>query len=236
MSKTKKNSKNNNKTKISRYLIENYKSRISRDIFVYTQNENRYEFLVKPWSNAQHRAKGLYGNAFGTFLCRPPKDKKDLEQQIKKPINAKIMYIPQKNKNILLYDLKKEILGFKTEHLKSVLEEKFSDLEKANVECYKIPSSKNNKNSMLSAGMTILASFIEIEKKDYENLHWLDAKTAHNPKINIHAGIISHFMQDIGEKTNEKILKDFPKLKYLNNQKTLKGYNIKKIYNLVNKY
>ena len=61
------------------------------------------------------------------------------------------------------------------------LEEKFEDLEKENVECYKIPSSKNNKYSMLSAGMTILASFIEIEKKDYENLHWLDAKTAHNP-------------------------------------------------------
>jgi hypothetical protein len=146
------------------------------------------------------------------------------------------MYIPQKNKNILLYDLKKEILGFKTEHLKSVLEEKFSDLEKANVECYKIPSSKNNKYSMLSAGMTILASFIEIEKKDYENLHWLDAKTAHNPKINIHAGIISHFINDLGDKTNKKILKHFPKLEYIDNQKILKSNNIKKIYNLVNKY
>ena len=234
MSKTKKKKSITNKTKISRYLPENYKSRISRDIFVYTKTGDDYEFLVKPWANVHHRAKGLFGNAFGTFLCRPPKDKKDLEQQIKSPVNAKIMLVPQSNKYILTYSLKKEFLGFKTGHLKSVLGDNFSNIKKTDVECYRLPS--NNKYSMLSAGMTVLASFIEIEKKNYDNLQWINSKTACDPKKNIHVGIISHFMNDKYEKTNKEILKHFPKLKNIDNQKILKGNNIKKIYNLVNNY
>ena len=49
-------------------------------------------------------------------------------------------------------------------------------------------------------------------------------------------------MNDFGEKTNKKLLKYCPELKYINNHKILKGNNhkilkgnnIRKIYNLVN--
>ena len=257
MTKTKKktNYKNtNNKTKISAYLPENYRSRISRDIFVFTKSENGYEFLVKSWPKSNHRSKALYGNAFGTFLCRPPKNKEDLSQQIKPPINAKIILVKESprpnNKYLLTYNLKKEILGFKTEQLKSVLGDNFSNIKKTQVKCYKLSSSKNNKFSMINAGMTVIASFIEIEKKEYDNILWINSKTACNPKINVHACIISHFMNDLDEKTNKKLLEYCPELKYINNhkipkgnnekilkgnnQKILKGNNIRKIYNLVN--
>lgn len=237
MNNSKKNNyKTKNKTKIKKYLAETYKSRISRDIFVYTKTGDDYEFLVKPWSNPQHRAKGFYGNAFGTFLCRPPKDKEDLERQINPPVNAKSMLDPQRKKYVLIYNLKKEIIGFKTGQLKTVLRDNFSNLNKSYVECYKIPSSKDTKYSLLSKGMTILATFIEIKKENFDNFIWINSETACNSKINIHGGIISHFMNDKKERTNKKILKYFPKMKHINNQKILKGNNIKKIYNLVNNY
>jgi len=240
--KSKNNKSKNNKSKIikeiqlnlSSYLKENYKSRISRDIFIYTKINNTYKFLVKQWGNEKHRAKGLYGNAFGTFLCRPPKDMEDLEQQIKHPVNAHPILIPQYNKYLLTYNLNNKVLGFKTDSLKKVLGKNFKNIKSEKIECYKIGSSKENKYSMLSAGMTILATFVKIEKEDYDNLIWIDSKKAYNPKINIHSGIVAHFLKDINEKTNTKILKYFPKLK-VNNQKILKSNNIINIYNLINK-
>ena len=234
MKVSKKTKKKSNK--LINYLKEDDKSRISRDIFIYTKINNTYHFLVKPWGNITHRAKGLYGNAFGTFLCRPPKDMEDLEQQIKPPVNAKPILIPQYNKLLLTYNLNNTVLGFKTDSLKKILGKNFKNIKLEKVECYKISSSEENKYSMLSAGMTILATFVEIEKEEYDNLIWIDSKKAYNPKINIHSGIVAHFLKDINEKTNSKILKHFPKINTKrSNQKILKGNDITKIYHLINK-
>jgi hypothetical protein len=230
------NKTKNKSNKLKNYLKEDDKSRIARDVFIYTKINNKYEFLVKKWNNKQHRAQGLYGNAFGTFLCRPPKDQKDLDVQLSEPVNANTILIPQYNKLLLTYNVKNGIIGFKTNILKKILDKDFKKIKPTKIECYKIPSCKTDKNSMLDASMTILACFIKIDKREFNDLRWLSAKDSYNPKINIHSGIVSHFLKDMNEKTNEKILTSFPKINTTHsNQKILKGNDVTKIYHLINK-
>jgi len=227
--------KTKTKNKLKNYLKEDDKSRIARDVFIYTKINNKYEFLVKPWNDKHHQSNILYGNAFGTFLCRPPKDQTDLDNQLSEPVNAKTILIPQSNKLLLTYNVKNGIIGFKTNILKKILDKDFKKIKPTKIECYKIPSNKTDKNSMLDASMTILACFIKIDKREFDDLKWLSAKDSYNPKINIHSGIVAHFLNDMNEKTNEKILKSFPKINPTHsNQTILKGNNVTKIYHLIN--
>ena len=98
---------------MERFAKESEKTRLSRDVFIF--DPQTMDFLVKPWgastiTNEGHRSNLQYGNAFGTFLYRPPKDDIDLQKQ--KDISTEMMI---KDEGVVLkFNVSEGVVGWKT--------------------------------------------------------------------------------------------------------------------------
>lgn len=171
---------------------ETAETRISRDVFIYDPYSK--SFLVKKWDGPQHRVKNVkYGNAFGVFLCRPPKSQKDYHQQLEYAEPAKLG-----KHNVLSFNVK-GVLGHKTKSVQQMIgrenkEFKYSDCSHIT---YVMPSKHECKTSSMSAGVTVLAYFLPVRKSAVhlsEGFRWISTKQATDPTYNIHAGVVSCFL------------------------------------------
>lgn len=177
-------------------------SRISRDVFLYDKHSG--DFLVKPWASKDHRSsKAKFGNAFGTFLCRPPKSKEDLDSQIK---HATVKALRGSKKKVLVYDMSggtkpkhpktglEGMLGFKTEALETSVGGQTLDLQLA---CVSLPSMQESSTSLILEPMTVLAYFAAVRKdktKLTDGAFWVSKRDATDPAKNLHASVVSTFL------------------------------------------
>jgi hypothetical protein len=181
------------------FAAETAMTRISRDVFLYDPSTN--EFCVKEWGSAEHRASARYGNAFGTFLCRPPKDEKDMSDQLS---HAKRLTFPEGD--VLHYDVQR-VIGHKTADLESVLKKPFL-YNDASFVCYAMPSSEQSVTSLIAAPMTVLAYFLPVQKRSLTKRDtevWISSKEATDPSINVHAGVVSAFLFCKNTKPSQKV-------------------------------
>ena len=61
------------------YCAEDEYTRLARDIVLISNNN---KFLVRKWGGSGHRSQASFGNAFGTFYYRPPKNIPPTENDI----------------------------------------------------------------------------------------------------------------------------------------------------------
>lgn len=199
---------------MKKFAKESAKTRLSRDVFIY--DPKTMEFLVKPWGSGNHRAVSKYGNAFGTFLYRPPKDESDLAKQ--KDISSE-MYM--KGEGIVLkYDMSEGVISWKTKELNKLIKKKQFPYDKTTFLSVIMPSKEQCRTSSIAAPMTILAYFYPVSKdklNDIGNYEWLSRIDATDPTLNVHADVVSMFLYK----------------KDIKNLKTLQGKNVEKIMKLV---
>lgn len=198
---------------MKKFAPESAKTRLARDVFIY--DPKTMEFLVKPWGS-NHRAKLKFGNAFGTFLYRPPKDEQEVDKQ--KDLSY-LRYIPGEG-NVLVFDVSQGVVGFKTQELTKLIKKKEFPYDKSKFLCTVIPSKTESRVSGLDAAMTILAYFYPVSKdklNDIGNYEWLSTIDATDPTLNVHANVVSMFLYK----------------KDIKNLKTLQGKNVEKIMKLV---
>lgn len=186
------------KTSQQRFAKESAATRISRDVFVY--DPRTLAFLATPWGSAEHQSTLQYGNAFGTFLCRPPKDAADLERQRS---FATEMHV-DKQGMMLRYDVSGGVVGHKTKALNALLPEGTPfRYEDAAFECVVMPSRDESPTSSIGASMTVLAYFLPVAKNKVRGVSetskkapyvWLDAKAAVDPSKNVHASVVQTFL------------------------------------------
>lgn len=168
-------------------------SRISRDVFLYDRESG--DFLVKPWAGGGHISKAQFGNAFGTFLCRPPKSKEDLDAQLKH--HAKVKTSSGKGKKkVLTYDVGGGIVGHKTESLSRALPNNRQP-SSFGFACVRIPSMTESAASLVHEPMTVLAYFAPVSKRSTrleDGAYWVSVRDATDPSKNLHANVISAFL------------------------------------------
>lgn len=202
------------------YAKENFKTRVARDVFLYDQRTMK--FLVKPWgTDANHRADALYGNAFGTFICRPPKNEADLKKQM----NLTTEVLVRDEGTVLAYDMSKGVIGFKTEELNELLGTKSFSFDDAAFECMVLPSRAESRTSKISASMTSLGYFLSVDKSKLKKLpkgfKWMSIMDATDPQLNVHASCIAHFLYVRRHVASPKIFR---------------GSNVKRILSLLETY
>ena len=175
------------------FAKENAATRISRDVFVY--DPSTLHFLATPWGSAEHRSTLQYGNAFGAFLCRPPKDAGDLERQLRYATKMEV----DGQGVVLRYDVSGGVVGHKTADLNAALPTPFR-YEDAAFECVVLPSRDESPTSSIGASMTVLAYFLPVAKAKVRGVSeggpyvWLDAKQAVDPSTNVHASVVQAFL------------------------------------------
>ena len=204
---------------MERFAKESEKTRLSRDVFLF--DPETMDFLVKPWgastaTNEGHRSNLKFGNAFGTFLYRPPKDDKDFQKQ--KDISTEMMI---KDEGIVLrFDVSDGVVGWKTKELNKLIRKRHFPYNKAEFMCITMPSKTECRTSSISAPMTVLAYFLPVEKSKIAitgNYQWLDRLDATDPSMNVHASIVSTFLCKID----------------INDLKTFQGSNVEKIMKII---
>lgn len=204
---------------MERFAKESEKNRLSRDVFIF--DPETMDFLVKPWgastaTNEGHRSNLKFGNAFGTFLYRPPKDDIDLQKQ--KDISTEMMI---KGEGIVLkFDVSEGVVGWKTKELNKVIRKRQFPYDKSEFMCITMPSKSECRTSSISAPMTVLAYFLPVAKSKIaitENYRWLKRLDATDPSMNVHASIVSTFLCKID----------------INDLKTFQGSNVEKIMKII---
>ena len=179
------------------HCAETARTRLSRDLFFYTKDG---KFLVTRWNTDGHRANVKYGNAFGTFYYKTAKT----GTQIPK-IDLKFFYAKWERKleGWMLMLKNKAGLGAKNDLLESVFgKEKAGEyIANANgVQDAHLYVMKTDKDSMLKAPMTILATFILVNTENAKlfntELSWLSLKDALDPSKNLHAGVIAAALEN----------------------------------------
>lgn len=176
---------------MKRFAKEDEFTRISRDVFLY--DSNTMEFLVTPWGKeSNHRSATKYGNAFGVFLCRPPKNESDLAEQRKFSTE---LFIDGQGV-VLQFDVSKGVVGHKTNALNALLKRKF-EYDRATFECVVMPSTAESATSSISSHMTVLAYFLPVDASSIRlqgGLTWLSMRDATDPTINVHASVVQTFL------------------------------------------
>ena len=173
-----------------RFAKEDARSRVSRDVFVY--DARTMAFLVIPWKGDGHRADSMYGNAFGTFLYRPPKNVADMEAQRRWP-EVSVEGVRGK---VFRFDVSEGVVGHKTDAMNRLLGRPFR-YEDATFECVVVPSAAESRTSVLSASLTVLAYFLPVDRREVgtpKGFKWLSERDATDPARNVHAGVVSTFL------------------------------------------
>lgn len=181
---------------MERFAKESEKTRLSRDVFIF--DPQTMDFLVKPWggstvTNKGHRSNLQYGNAFGTFLYRPPKNDIDLQKQ--KDISTEMMI---KGEGLVLrFNVSEGVVGWKTKELNKLIRKRQFPYDKAEFMCITMPSKSESRTSSIGAPMTVLAYFLPMAKSKISNIgdyKWLNRLDATDPSKNVHASVVSTFL------------------------------------------
>lgn len=177
------------------FAKEGSDTRISRDVFLHDPRTG--EFLVKPWGDGHHRGSALYGNAFGTFLCRPPKDDEDLRHQLAPPVSARLVRLTSpRDARVLAFNVR-GVVGHKTGILNDVLRRPFAYERAAGFIACVMPSKDESRTSTLAAANTTLAYFVHIDRKKMprrKGYVWISAKDATDPGKNVHASVVAAYL------------------------------------------
>lgn len=193
------------------FAQESHRTRVSRDVFLY--DKSSMEFLVKPWGG-DHRSALQYGNAYGSFMYRPPKDDDDLEKQ--RQFTTKMLI--RGEGAVLAYDTTSGVIGFKTKELNKVLRKRAFPYDDTSFRCVIMPSKMECRTSSITASMTVLAYFLPVDRNKLVNIpleyRWLSKLDATDPSKNVHASCVSHFLY--GRECNKQF-------------KTFRGSNVRKI-------
>jgi len=179
------------------YCAEDHYSRLARDVVVFTAD---HKFLVKKWHGMGHRAQASHGNAFGTFLYRPPK--------LLPPKAADLSFSTPmwevESKGWLL-TFKVDGVGPKNKLLSDLFRQDTNALQDMEVRCYVLPSSSESSKASIEAPMTSLVSFVqhdEVNLDAYPDLMWATLQQALDPAFNVHAGVIANFCNERGLAAN----------------------------------
>lgn len=206
---------------------ENANTRISRDVFIYKEDAHTGElsFLCKSWKKETHfRVKTAYGNAFGSFVCRPPRN--ETEATLEAPYIQKefprILKPAGQNCYLMVGSTLKAFLRSKQTHLDACLKEnrvtQTNPLAELDTFVFQIPSKAQcPTKSNIDAPMTCISKFIQVqddsvavttrrstqEKKNgsMKGLCWLNEKKAIT-KANIHGCVIYDFLRHFKMKTS----------------------------------
>ena len=216
---------------------EDTNTRIARDVFIYKRAENTGEllFLCKYWDESEHhRARPTYGNAFGSFLCRPPRNAAEARLDapyIKKCFNqvwTPPTGTPSTPKRSLMVSAQlPHFLTTKQDRFNSTLGninsvfQPFSDT--ADTFLFQIPSKKQRPGmSSLSAPMSCIAKFFPMHKyysdlssvlhdgtaarTSHQPLVWVSAKIAAS-KHNAHNCVIKDYLQYVSSRKRGSFLR-----------------------------
>ena len=219
------------------FCNETTKNRLARDVFIYTfDKKGELKFLLKKWKDPNHRATVNFGNSFGTFIYRPPKNLEDARRSLE---YATPLWAKSQNGWLLTFPVNG--LGPKNELLANLLNLSITKMIKMinNLQVYGIiiPSSFQDSKSSIHAPMISLASFIEVQENIVipQDMKWVSAIDACNPKKNVHAGISTFWC----EHENIKLLKNKSfKLTEIQIHRPLQnflnwGQNLDQIYGLI---
>jgi len=178
------------------FCAEDEYSRLARDIVICTATN---KFLLKKWGGGGHRAQASYGNAFGTFFYRPPKNIPASDGDVKFAVP---MWDTKAKGWLLTFAI--DGIGPKNRELAALfgVTAKEAMLESAltsEVKCYVMPSSSQSTKSSIAAPMTVLVSFLqhdEISLVNFPDYVWASSEQAFDPGFNVHAGVIaSHCLE-----------------------------------------
>lgn len=177
------------------YCAEDEYTRLARDIFLLAGNK----VLLRKWGGGGHRAQILFGNGFGTFFYRPPKNVPATEGDIKWAVP---MWEVDAGGWLLTFKI--DGLGPKNSELGAIFgpEAKDAMLEAAldaEAKCYVMPSSSQSDKSSIAAPMAVLVNFIQCDQVDlgkFPDLTWADIEQAVDPKFNVHAGVLASYCRD----------------------------------------
>ena len=189
------------------YCAEDEYTRLSRDIVVFTAGN---KFLVKKWGSGGHRSQASHGNAFGTFIYRPPKNIPASEGDIK-------FAVPMWEVDAMGWLLTFVIdgVGPKDREMATLFGEKekeamLSSALTSEAKCYVMPSSSQSGKSSIAAPMTTLVTFTqhaEIDLDDFPDYAWASTEQALDPSFNVHAGIVASYCLEKGMASSELLEK-----------------------------
>ena len=185
------------------YCAEDAYTRLARDIVVRTASNT---FLVRKWGGGGHRAGAAFGNAFGTFFYRPPKNIPASDNDTK---FATVMWDVEIRGWLLTFAI--DGLGVKNRELSNMFGPTAKEAmllsaldDKAN--CYVMPSSSQSDKASIAAPMTVLVSFVEHEEIDlskFPDFAWASLQQALDPRFNVHAGVIARYCLEKGMAESE---------------------------------
>ena len=220
---------------------EDANTRISRDVFLYTKDNHTGEmcFLCKSWKKEEHyRVKTAYGNAFGSFVCRPPRNEK--EATLSAPYiqdEFPLIWTPNADGRALMVgSMLNKFLRTKQRNLEACLKAN-GGFTHADTDGYtfvfQIPSkSQCPTKSPIDAPMTCIAKFIRVSgttstsDDDVANgFCWVNEKKA-KTNANIHGCVIHDFLVYTKEKTTGGLFLKEVYAPHTADAKTLSGSNI----------
>lgn len=219
---------------------EDANTRISRDVFLYKEDVHTGElcFLCKSWKKGEHhRVKTAYGNAFGSFVCRPPRNEK--EATLSAPYiqdEFPLIWTPTADGRALMVgSMLNKFLRTKQKDLEACLQAngvtRANPLAQVDTFVFQIPSKEQYHESSMGAQMTCIAKFINVsgttstsDDDDANGFCWVNEKKA-KTEANIHGCVIHDFLVYTKKKTTGLFLKEVY-AHHTADAKTLNGSNI----------
>ena len=217
---------------------EDANTRISRDVFLYKEDVHTGElcFLCKSWKKEEyHRVKTAYGNAFGSFVCRPPRNEK--EATLSAPYiqdEFPLIWTPTADGRALMVgSMLNKFLRTKQKDLEACLQAngvtRANPLAQVDTFVFQIPSKAQYHKSSMGAQMTCIAKFINVsgttsDDDEANGFCWVNEKKA-KTEANIHGCVIHDFLVYTKKKTTGLFLKEVY-APHTENAKTLNGFNI----------